>query len=325
MATFKKVLSGGLGANGAAKYGPGNWPPIVNRRGTARLKSPQHSLTFDRADLERELGRLFGKEYGSNAPAALDALWEIIQYEKEHDDMLEAASEIMGGFRVESVRDPTDGSGAGRIARYVNMGDAYDITLLYAVEEGAWRITSWGTYIEEWEEANTFYCSICMDGGMGTYRKEPDDVSGEAESGHMHDVHGDEIYLAVAHTPDADKGVRYWAGHRGAVWTGDPEQASYWTEQDDLDDPNTGDKIPEKAFFATAEEMKEFEANLDNESDVKALLLDLAVGKKVVRGSGGVKQVVAPSAAAAASARCIGCGAKLRPTDVHCYGCGRKV
>lgn len=57
------------------------------------------------------------------------------------------ADTAIGGFGGESIRCPSK----GLQAVYVNTGDTYNATLLCHIPSGAWRITTWGDYVETYE------------------------------------------------------------------------------------------------------------------------------------------------------------------------------
>lgn len=58
-----------------------------------------------------------------------------------------AADKAIQGHGVESIRCPS----RGLMAVYVNTGDTYSATLLCNISTGAWRITTWGDYVEAFE------------------------------------------------------------------------------------------------------------------------------------------------------------------------------
>lgn len=58
-----------------------------------------------------------------------------------------AADVLLDGHGVESIRCPS----RGLLAVYVNTGDTYSATLLCNVATGAWRVTTWGDYVEAFE------------------------------------------------------------------------------------------------------------------------------------------------------------------------------
>ena len=57
------------------------------------------------------------------------------------------ADKAIEGYGVEVIRCPS----RGLQAVYVNTGDAYTETLLCNVATGAWRITTWGDFVESFE------------------------------------------------------------------------------------------------------------------------------------------------------------------------------
>lgn len=72
---------------------------------------------------------------------------------EEHTALVEA-SKAMDGFGVEAIRSETawDRYFGDSIALYVNMGDTYVPTLLFDIEAGEYLVTSWGDWLEGWEQ-----------------------------------------------------------------------------------------------------------------------------------------------------------------------------
>lgn len=58
------------------------------------------------------------------------------------------ADQLLEGYGVESIRCPK----RGLLAVYVNTGDTYSATLLCNISTGAWRVTTWGDYVEQFEK-----------------------------------------------------------------------------------------------------------------------------------------------------------------------------
>ena len=57
------------------------------------------------------------------------------------------ADKAVEGYGIEAIRCPN----RGLLAVYVNTGDTYSPTLLCNIATGAWRITTWGDYVEAYE------------------------------------------------------------------------------------------------------------------------------------------------------------------------------
>lgn len=57
------------------------------------------------------------------------------------------ADRAIEGHGVEAIRCPS----RGLMAVYVNTGDTYSATLLCNMSTGAWRVTTWGDYVEAFE------------------------------------------------------------------------------------------------------------------------------------------------------------------------------
>lgn len=65
------------------------------------------------------------------------------------------ADRAIEGYGVESIRCPVH----GLQAVYVNTGDTYSATLLCNIATGAWRITTWGDYVEAYERRHGKHAS----------------------------------------------------------------------------------------------------------------------------------------------------------------------
>ena len=80
------------------------------------------------------------------------------------DLVMSAINELTGGFGVEALRHPNDESNL--IAEYVNQGDTYALTILRDMESGDYILTSWGDWLQSWEqeeneENGTVGCGYC--------------------------------------------------------------------------------------------------------------------------------------------------------------------
>jgi hypothetical protein len=74
----------------------------------------------------------------------------------DEDEALEYANKKMNGSGVEPIRveGEWDRYYGDVIALYVNMGDTYDLTIVYDVFNGGYIATSWGDFLEKWEQDN---------------------------------------------------------------------------------------------------------------------------------------------------------------------------
>lgn len=89
----------------------------------------------------------------------LNKLVDMINSANNHDSVDEAldfANEIFHGYGVEPIRDEDvwDNYYGDTIALYVNFEDTYLATLLYDINEDEFYLTSWGDWIEEYEQKN---------------------------------------------------------------------------------------------------------------------------------------------------------------------------
>jgi len=59
----------------------------------------------------------------------------------EHQRRMDLVNDVLGGYGVEG----------GAAFEYVNMGDTYDMTVVYDNEEDEWHLMSYGDYVEALE------------------------------------------------------------------------------------------------------------------------------------------------------------------------------
>lgn len=78
------------------------------------------------------------------------AAWRDTAKRKHWQVALHAADIAIEGYGGEAIRCPS----RGLLAVYVNTGDTYSPTLLCNIATGAWRITTWGDYVEVFERRN---------------------------------------------------------------------------------------------------------------------------------------------------------------------------
>ncbi len=65
----------------------------------------------------------------------------------KRDAALHKADSAIAGYGACTIRHPE----LGLLALYVNTGDTYSATILWDSTRGAWRITTWGDWIETFE------------------------------------------------------------------------------------------------------------------------------------------------------------------------------
>lgn len=71
---------------------------------------------------------------------------------------------LLGGFGIEPIRNPQDSGDV--IAEYINTGDTYSGTILRDIETGEFLLTTWGDWLEAWEqklcsEDHLISCGYC--------------------------------------------------------------------------------------------------------------------------------------------------------------------
>lgn len=79
--------------------------------------------------------------------------WVKQCYNTPSDTELEMAviDVLIDGYGVEGI---TPEGKVYPVAEYVNMGDTYDLTVVYDLENGEYILTSWGDFLSEWEKNN---------------------------------------------------------------------------------------------------------------------------------------------------------------------------
>ncbi len=98
-----------------------------------------------------------GNEAGE---AEVQQLFELLQDARagsQSNEGLRQTNLLMNGHGVEAIRQEgayVDNYHGDIIATYVNTGDAYSLTLLLDSETGAFHLTSYGDWLEQWEQAH---------------------------------------------------------------------------------------------------------------------------------------------------------------------------
>ena len=83
-------------------------------------------------------------------------------YPSDQEIVMSALNDLLEGFGIEAITDPDDSDHI--IATYVNMGDTYNGTIVYA--DGQYHLTTWGDWYQGWideqnEENDTVQCGWC--------------------------------------------------------------------------------------------------------------------------------------------------------------------
>jgi hypothetical protein len=79
---------------------------------------------------------------------------ESLAWYGQVDEVLNRANTVLDGHGVEPIRYKNEWQHryyGDAIALYINMGDAYDTTLLYTVVDREFQVTSWGDWVEAHE------------------------------------------------------------------------------------------------------------------------------------------------------------------------------
>lgn len=96
--------------------------------------------------LRVEFGKML-KHTTPNADERIRAIRKaLVAFERgeiNRDSCLADCNQALGGYGVETLRL----KGERRIADYVNMGDAFAVTILFSYRTARFYIVSWGEYI----------------------------------------------------------------------------------------------------------------------------------------------------------------------------------
>lgn len=105
------------------------------------LKALGPYLEHEGHDAAKESSRIARMIYGANSS-------------KKREAVLEHVNKLIGGHGTEVIRDENawDGYYGDAVAEYVNMGDTYDVTLLYDTRDYEFHLTSWGDWYEAYEQ-----------------------------------------------------------------------------------------------------------------------------------------------------------------------------
>jgi hypothetical protein len=91
---------------------------------------------------------------------------EAVAYVTDIDlvDKMQEINDIMGGHGIEGISEQIGDHSLNLI--YVNMGDTYDPTVIYNINEGMATVGNWGSYVEELgnEEENPDWDEAIMSG-----------------------------------------------------------------------------------------------------------------------------------------------------------------
>lgn len=88
------------------------------------------------------------------------------RYGEEVDNILAAVNEVLEGYGVEGIQP--EGAYVNKfyystIGLYVNMGDTYAPTIVYDTEAEEFHLTSWGDFLENWQEDSEATLERCAD------------------------------------------------------------------------------------------------------------------------------------------------------------------
>jgi len=104
--------------------------------------------------------RIINKEIESNELELFDsnAKWIMQCYNRPNDTELSmnALNELIEGFGTEAIKNENayvNKYYSDCIGIYVNMGDSYAMTIIYDTNENEFLITSWGDFIEAYEQS----------------------------------------------------------------------------------------------------------------------------------------------------------------------------
>ena len=98
---------------------------------------------------------LTGREEPETVEQTAEWVRQCFHRPSDAELQMHAADVLLGGFGVEAIRPEgayVDSYHFDVVAEYVNFGDTYDMTLVYDTDEGEFYVTSWGGWLEAWEQ-----------------------------------------------------------------------------------------------------------------------------------------------------------------------------
>jgi hypothetical protein len=102
--------------------------------------------------IESMLGDVLMQEYGeSRGPAgAIKDVMERTGHDRSVERSMDRINNLLHGYGVEAIRGDVsyEPFWMDAVALYVNMGDTYIPTVLYDVPKYAFRVMSWGDWVE---------------------------------------------------------------------------------------------------------------------------------------------------------------------------------
>lgn len=104
----------------------------------------------------KEIRELLERKRDVYAYASVQELVRECYHPPKYMHRLETAlNEILEGYGTEAIFGPDSYTQPDAV--YINMGDAYNTTLLYDHTRGRWIVTSWGDWIESQERKGVYY------------------------------------------------------------------------------------------------------------------------------------------------------------------------
>lgn len=120
----------------------------------------------------RDLERTMGNVVRPDEPGALEELAKELNRganKRKVDDLMQKANDVLEGFGVEALQPEdawVDNYWRDTVALYVNMGSTYAPTVVYDTETGDFMVTSWGDFLEGWEQEQVE--AVLIDGEIVT-------------------------------------------------------------------------------------------------------------------------------------------------------------
>lgn len=121
-----------------------NAAKIARSQYTERLAERKGFKAASKKDLQR-LADMNNAKSGKETTG--QDLLRIIKGGGRADDKMEKINSLLDGYGVEVIRGDSYA-----VAEYINMGDTYNTTLLYDVNEDEFYVTTWGDWVEAFSE-----------------------------------------------------------------------------------------------------------------------------------------------------------------------------
>lgn len=103
----------------------------------------------------KEIEKEFGRDFEGDEAKEIQKLMKYPGSDKKAEENLEKIDKLIDGHGVEVINGEKNTPGGfwqNAVAAYVNIGDTYNATVLYDVNEKEFLLTTWGDWAEKNQE-----------------------------------------------------------------------------------------------------------------------------------------------------------------------------